>query len=161
MNQRDAVVTTILAVLQERGYEYELNGPTAIADVLTDSDKKSVRDAIFTMFRAGHIDMTADAKEKYADDKALKGYVSGLVNNWIRKAPEFNSGNTYQAKNPGSRQGSSDAQVQEMKKLLKLTSDPHTKATIQAEIDARVAELKPKVEVDISKLPESLRSLVK
>jgi uncharacterized protein YqgV (UPF0045/DUF77 family) len=160
MNQRKATVSTILAVLEERGVTYELNGETPISEVLTDSDKKTIRDAVFAMFRNGQVEMSDEAKVKYQDDTQLKSYVSGLVNNWIRKAPEFNGGTTYQPKNPGSRAGSGDEQIKEMKKLLAATQDPEAKAQIEEAIAARQAELKPKVEVDYSKLPDSLRHLI-
>lgn len=163
MNQRTATVQACLAVLKERGQSYELNGSVNIGDVLTEADRAKIRDVVFTGFKAGKIEMSEESKAKYGDDKALKSYVSGLVNNWIRKAPEFNNGSKYQAKNPGSRAGSSDEQIKEMKKLLNTTTDATIKATIQAEIDARQAELvsASAPQIDVDKLPASLRHLVK
>jgi hypothetical protein len=163
MNQKTATVQACLAVLNERGVKYELNGSVNIGDVLTDADKAKIRDVVFAGFKTGQIEMAEESKAKYGDDKALKSYVSGLVNNWIRKAKEFNNGQAYQAKNPGSRAGSSDEQIKEMKKLLNTTTDPKIKATIQTEIDARQAELvfASAPSIDVSKLPESLRHLVK
>jgi hypothetical protein len=163
MNQRNATVNTILSVLKERGVEYELNGPTPISEVLTETDKKTIREIVFAGFRSGEIDMAADSKEKHQDDKLMKNYVSGLVNNWIRKAPEFNGDVKYESKNKGSRQGSGDEQIKEMKKLLNATTDQTTKSVIQSAINDRLAEIKPSsvVEIDTSKLPESLRHLVK
>ena len=163
MNQRKATVSTILAVLENRGVNYELNGEIAVDEVLTDKDREEVKNTLFAMFRAGQVEMAEDSKEKYADDSKMKGYISGLVNNWIRKAKEFNGGNAYVPKNPGSRQGSGDEQVREMKKLLSQTTDPSKKQLIQAAIDARIAEIKPSqvVTIDASKLPEHLRDLVK
>ena len=50
-----------------------------------------------------------------------------------------------------------------MKKLLSATTDQTTKSVIQSAINDRLAEIKPSsvVEIDTSKLPESLRHLVK
>lgn len=158
MNQRKATCSTIIATLEERGVKYELNGSTPISEVLNDSDKKSIREALFAMFRSGDVEMSDEAKQKYSDDSDLKSYISGLVNNWIRKAPEFNCGGKYVPKNPGSRAGSGDEQIREMKKLLAQTNDPSVKEAVQAAIDARIAELKPTVEVDYSKLPEELKA---
>lgn len=160
MNQRSATCNAILSVLKDRGVDYELSGDTPISEVLTDKDKAQVRDILFTMFRSGHVDYRPDFQSKIDDDTELKKYISGLVNNWIRKAPEFNGGNTYQAKNPGSRAGTGDEQVREMKKLLSVTSDPTAKQAIQKAIDERVAAVKAEkhqVEIDTSKLPEALR----
>lgn len=160
MNQRDATTSTLLAILEERGVSYELDGETPISEVLNSEDKAKARDALFTMFRNEQIDFKD--KSKLADDKYLRDYISGLVNNWIRKAPEFNGGDTYQAKNPGSRQGSQDDMIKEMKKLLSVTTDQEAKEAIQEAIAQRQAEIKPsKVEINVNSLPEHLRHLVK
>ena len=163
MTQKKAVVSIILSTLSARGVNYELGGDVPVNDVLTDADKTTIRDFLFTGFRKGEIEMKADAKAKAHDDSYLKSYVSGLLNNWVRKEKEFNCGNVYKAKNPGSRAGSGDEQIREMKKLLSQVTDAEQKKTIQAAIDARMAEIKPsvKTEIDFSKLPESLRHLAK
>lgn len=159
VNQRSATVNTILAVLSDRGVEYELNGETPVSKVLTDSDKATVREILFTMFRSGEVEYKASFQHKVNDDSELKKYISGLVNNWIRKAKEFNNGQAYQAKNPGSRAGSGDSKVKEMKKLLSVTTDPQARAIIQSAIDSRVAELKAEknqVEIDYESIPAEL-----
>ena len=163
MNQRNATVGTILSVLKERGVDYKLNGEVTMSEVFTDEDKAKVRGILFAGFRKGEIEMATDSKSKYAEDKALNTYITGLINNWVRKAPEFNGGQTYAPKNPGSRAGSGDEQIVEMKKLLSQTSDPTAKATVQAAIDARKAELAQQNApvIDVSKLPENLRHLAK
>jgi hypothetical protein len=164
LSQKSAVIQVTLATLSARGVSYELNGSTPISSVLTDADKSTIRNTLFSMFRKGEIEMKAEAFAKSSDDAYLKNYVSGLLNNWVRKEPEFNCGSKYQAKNPGSRQGSGDQQIREMKKLLSVTSDEKTRSVIQAEIDSRVSELKAAkntVQIDTSKLPESLRHLAK
>lgn len=158
MNQRQATVSTLLAVLEERGVEYELNGETPISEVLTSADKKSTQDALVAMFRSEQIDMNQESKAKYAGDKELRGYVSGLINNWVRKAPEFNGGEKYTAKNPGSRTGSGDEQIKEMRKLLGVTQDSVAKQAIQSAIDARLEELKPETTINLDNLPESLKA---
>lgn len=157
MNQREATVNCILSVLEERGFEYELNGPTPIAEVLDSNDKKNVREILITMFQQGKIDFKDTTK--LSDDKYMKDYVSGLVNNWIRKAPEFNGNAKYAAKNPGSRAGSGDEQIKEMRKLLSTVSDQATKDVIQSHIDARMAEIKPAtVSVNYDAIPADLRA---
>ena len=157
MNQREATVNCILSVLEEKGVEYELNGPTPIAEVLDSNDKKNVREILITMFQQGKIDFKDTTK--LSDDKYMKDYVSGLVNNWIRKAPEFNGNTKYEAKNPGSRAGSGDEQIKEMRKLLSTVSDQATKELIQSHIDARMAEIKPAtVLVNLDAIPADLRA---
>jgi hypothetical protein len=163
MNQRTATCNALIAVLSARGVDYELGGEKIIKDVLTKKDIETVQDVVFAGFRKGEIEMSADSKAKYAEDKELKKYVSGLVNNWIRKAPEFNNDQAYVAKNPGSRAGSQDEQVKNMKALLAQTTDATHRKMIQDALDARIAEIKPtkSVEIDASKLPDSLKHLVK
>lgn len=159
MNQRSAVVSTIISVLSERGVSYEMNGELSISEVLTESDRSKIISIICSGFKAGNIEMSTEARGKYAADAELKKYVVGLVNNWIRKAPEFNSGNTYQAKNPGSRTGSSDPKLKALKTLLSTVSEDQ-KSAVQDAIDARLEELKPKITIDTDLLPEHLRHLV-
>lgn len=158
MNQRQATCNTILAVLSERSVSYELNGQTPINEVLNTDDKKKVRDILFVMFRSGQVDYKETFQDTVADDKGLREYISGLTNNWIRKAPEFNCGGKYEAKNPGSRQGSGDEQIREMKKLLSATTDPEARVLIQSAIDNRTVEITKKVEINLSAIPAELRA---
>ena len=160
-NQRTACVNTILSVLSDNGVNYELNCETPVSSMLTDTMKSQVREILFTAFRNGEVEYKASFQSKVNDDSELKKYISGLVNNWIRKAKEFNNGQAYQAKNPGIRAGSGDSKVKEMKKLLTVTTDPQAKAIIQAAIDERVAELKAEkqdIEIDYNAIPAELRS---
>jgi hypothetical protein len=163
MNQKTAVCNALISVLAERGVTYELNGPTPIKEVLTDKDLATVRATIFAGFRNGEIAMDSESAGKYTDDSAMKTYVSGLVNNWVRKEKTFNAGKTYAAKNPGSRKGSSDDKIKQMKLLLAQTTNPEHRALIQGEIDARLAEIKPSVSVEINAnlIPDSIKHLLK
>lgn len=158
-NQKQATVQTILSVLKESGINYELNGETPVSEVLTDSHKAKIRDILFMGFKNKQISYSEDFQSKVDDDTELKKYVSGLLNNWIRKAPEFNNSQKYQAKNPGSRAGSQDEQIKEMKKLLSITSDPKAKESIQAAINDRLAAIKPtkEVSVNLDVIPAELR----
>jgi len=160
ISQRQATVSVILSVLSERGVDYTLNGEQSIADVLTVTDKEQAVNKLVAGFRSGQVQMSSEASDKYAFDSELKKYVVGLVNNWIRKAPEFNGGNNYQAKNPGSRTGSGDEKLKALRALMSTVNDPTTKATIQIEIDKRIEELKPKIEINADLIPESLRHLL-
>lgn len=167
MNQRTATVQAILSTLSARGCDYELNGQTTISEVLTDNDKKEVRDLLFNQFRSGEISVSETfAETKLNDDSELKKYISGLVNNWIRKAKEFNAGEAYITKNPGSRAGSGDEQMRELKKLLiqvRTSGDTGVIAEVEAAIERRRTEIKPvsvMKPINIDALPENLRHLV-
>lgn len=163
-SQREATVNAILSVLEERGETFELGGNVNVSDVLNAEDKKKVQTILATGFNKGEIAMSDDAKTKYIGNTSeMNKYVSGLINNWVRKFPDFNAGAKYEAKNPGSRAGTGDEQVREMKKLLSATSDETSKTLIQEAIDARLAEIKPvsKVTINVDALPDFLRHLVK
>jgi len=166
MNQKEATISTILSVFEDRGYSYELSGPTAVSEVLTDADKATVRETLFTMFRDGDVSYKPEFQAKVDNDAELKKYISGLLNNWIRKEKTFNSGQSYVAKNPGSRAHSSDEQMKELKKLFTQVSaegDEDTIAQVTAAIEARKAEIKPKAAIkpiNVEVLPEALRHLV-
>ena len=156
MNQKTAVYNTVINVLAENDIEFEEG--MIVSEVLTSDMKKDVNAILFEGFREGTIELNTEY-----DDVKLKTYVSGLTNNWIRKDKRFNDGEIYQAKNPGSRAGSSDPQIKELRKLLKINglTDEHT-TKIQAAITTRLAEIKPAsvVTIDIDKLPEELKHLV-
>ena len=165
MNQKEATVSTILAVLEERGVSYEENGEAIVGDVLTDKDRAQVRDALFTMFRNGDVTYKVEFQAAVDDDSELKKYISGLVNNWIRKYKGFNAGQAYKAKNPGSRAHSRDEQLTELKKLSALCADdPDALADITEAIVARkavIASEKAKdVVINADALPDHLKHLV-
>lgn len=166
LNQKEATVQAILGTLEARGVNYEMGGETTISEVLTDADKATVRATLFDQFRDGSIQYKPDFQEKVDDDAELKKYISGLVNNWIRKHKPFNNGQAYVTKNPGSRAHSSDEQMRELKKLLiqvKAEGDADTISEVEAAIEARKAEIKPAPKskpINIDALPEHLRSLV-
>jgi len=164
MNQKETTVQTVIDVLQSRNVEYVLNGDIPVKEVLTDLDKTQIRTILFNKFRNGEVSYKPEFQDKVDDDQELKKYVSGLLNNWIRKAKEFNSGQTYQTKNPGSR--SSDEQMKELKKLytqVKIEGDTESITMVENAIEIRKSEInqvhhKP-INVDV--LPDTLKHLVK
>jgi hypothetical protein len=121
----------------------------------SEAQKNEVYGAIFKMFKDG-----TTVHSKNPDDAALLKYIPGLVNNWVRKDGRLNGGTKYETKRPGTRSGSGDEMVKEMRKLLTTLRDPEQRDAVQAAIDARLAEIKPKVEINSAALPESLRHLV-
>ena len=161
--QKTAVINTILSTLKSRGVDYELNGETSMNEVLTSDDKAKCRAILLEGFMSGDIEMSDQAREKYNDESSMKTYVSGVLNNWIKKHPPFNNGQKYVPVNKGSRAGSGDEQIRELRKLLKLTNDPQATAEINQAIQDRLAEIKPSavVEINVDALPEHLKHLAK
>ena len=123
---------------------------------LDKADLQKVYSEVYSMFESG---MTIHGKSP--DSAALKKYIPGLVNNWLRKDKRLNGGMKYEAKNPGSRTGSGDATLKAMRQLLAATTDSAAKEQIQEQIDLRIEALKPKTEIDVDALPASLRQFVK
>jgi hypothetical protein len=158
ISQKDAVTQVVMSVVPN----YELGGEVVLSDIITSEQKNTMKEKLVAGFRSGQVQMSAEASDKYAFDSELKKYVSGLLDNWIRKNPQFNNGQSYTTKNPGSRSGSGDAQIKALKALLKTVTDAETKTQVQQAIDARLAEIKPeaKVEINVDALPEHLRHLV-
>lgn len=158
MNQKEAVYQAICNVL---GVQLG-NAPEGTAVTLTSEQRASVNNILFEGFRGGHIAYDAEFAAKVADDKALRSYVSGLQSNWLRKDKRLNGNVKYEAKNPGSRTGSGDVVLKNMRLLLSTITDEADRKEIQAEIDARVAALKPTAPtLDVSSLPEHLRKFAK
>jgi hypothetical protein len=153
MTQGEAVFQAVLAVF---GNEGKLDGAVPETKTWSEETKQKVHAIVFAAFKSGAVAKNSGGN----DDASLLKYVPGLVNNWVRKDSRLNGGVKYIPKNPGSRTGTQDESIRAMKTLLSLTTDPEAKLAIQAEIDKRVAALKPKVEIKVDALPESLRHLV-
>ena len=123
----------------------------------TSEQKERVHDMVLQMFLTGIV----DKKSGGSDEAALRKYIPGLVNNWVRKDLRLNGGSKYEPKNPGSRTSSGDETLKNLKLMLTMVTDPDARVAVQQEIDKRIAELKPTATVDVSKIPEHLRKFVK
>lgn len=144
MNQKDAVHAAVTNVC----------GSVEGAYTPSKEQRAQINLILFEGFRAGTIEI---AEEK--SDSDLKGYVSGLQSNWLRKDKRLNGGVAYTAKNPGSRAGSSDPQLKAMRALISTLTTEEEKAEVQGYIDARVSEIaatKQAKTVDFSALPADL-----
>ena len=152
MKQVDAVyqgVRNVVGSSFEDGLDY---GPVFAKG----TDNRAVLHQMITEgFRSGAIELSRSYTEP-----EMKNYVSGLISNWLRKDTRLNGGSKYQAKNPGSRAGCGDVQLRELRKLRTVVTDTAIIAEIDQHIAKRTSELNTVV-IDASKLPESLRHLVK
>ena len=152
MNQRESVYSAVVAVKGNVSGKVEL----------TTEERARVVGLVCEAFDAGEVTFkeTDANKNKLADEKELRKYVVGLVNNWLRKDPNLNGGEKYEAKNPGTR--SSDAQLKNLNLLLKATTDETKQQKIQSFIDKRKQELvKTKaVEIDMDLIPEELKEIL-
>jgi len=152
--QKEAVHSAVTSVLSEAGVS--VNEGDNFATHLTRELRAQVTNILVEGFNSGSIALD----KSFASESDLRTYCSGLTSNWLRKDTRLNGGMKYEAKNPGSRVGSSDVQLKAMRALLSTKSDPSEQAEIQSFIDARVAEIKvsrkPAKSIDFSALPAEL-----
>jgi hypothetical protein len=139
MKQNDAVFASVCSVLGASSFE------TAVS--LSKDESAKVVEMVTEGIIGGEVDFSDEAKTKYNTRELVRKYVVGMVNNHLRKDKRLNGGVKYEAKNPGSRAGAGDEQLKNLKLLLKMVPD-EAKPEIQAEIDKRIEELKPKVEIN-------------
>ena len=144
MNQKEATYQAICNVTGHTG-----DGVL----VISKEQRAQVNMILFEGFRAGTIQL-----DREFSDAELKGYVSGLQSNWIRKDGRLNGGVKYAAKNPGSRAGSGDPALKALRALMSTLTTDADKSEVQGYIDARIAEItvaKQEV-IDYSALPADL-----
>lgn len=158
MSQKEAVFSAVTSVLNENNIT--VSEGTDVSTLMTRELRSQVNQVLFEGFRKGSVEL-----DREYSDTDLKGYVSGLQSNWLRKDKRLNGGLKYTAKNPGSRIGSSDPQLKAMRALLTTVSTDADRAEVQSAIDARVGEIQAlkvkKVTIDASVLPAALQSFVK
>jgi hypothetical protein len=152
MNQREATYNAVQSI-----HAFD-DGDTII---LTKDEKAQVVAILCAAFEAHEVTLSEKACNKYlGNPQALKGYVGGLVNNWTRKDPRMNGNTKYQAKNPGSRAGSGDSVVKNLKLLRSTMTDEAKVAKVDEAIEARQAEIKATkakdVEIDFSVIDPDL-----
>jgi len=149
MKQKDAVYTAVINLMGK------------IDGVYTPSkeQRSTLIEVIVTGIKSGDIEFGKTDQT----DVQIRAYSSGLLSNWLKKDVRLNGGTKHVVKNPGSRAGSKDPQIVEMRKLraLMVGAGKDVSAIDQA-IAKRVGELKPKTTVTINAelLPESLRDLM-
>lgn len=146
MTQKEAVFQAVCNVTGHKG-----EGQVTISK----EQRAQVNMILFEGFRNGTIEL-----DREYSDSDLKSYVSGLQSNWLRKDKRLNGGVKYEAKNPGSRAGSTDPSLKAMRALINQPGlSDEDKAEIQSHIDAKVAEInatKVAKTVDFSALPADL-----
>lgn len=150
-SQRSAVYVSVCQVLNVT----DINELTT----LSKEQRKEVIELVTTSISIFETEFSESARAKYDTFDKIKGYVNGMVSNWLRKDVRLNGGDKYETKNPGSRAGGGDEILKNLKALKStLTDDIHIQA-VEGEISKRQAELSKKkiVEVDLSKIPDELR----
>lgn len=146
MNQKEAVFQAVTGM-------FELSGEGPVE--LNREQKAEVISVLVSGFETRKISYAGEVPT----GKDLRNYCSGLLNNWLRKDSRLNGGVKHVPKNPGSRRGSSDPQLQALRKLQSVQTDANKIAEIQSYIDRRLAEIAPKPEpINVDALPADLRA---
>lgn len=142
MKQREAVFNAVTNVMGTQDEAYQ---PTK-------EQRAQIIDIVAEGLHNGSVDFSDEAKAKYDTFDKVRGYTSGMVSNWLRKDTRLNGGETYKPKNPGSRTGSQDEEVKNLKLLLKSGQlDSEGEKIVQARLDERIKEIKAaKAQVDIN-----------
>lgn len=155
MKQNDAVFQAVCQVLGQTNFDQ--------AVILTTDQRKQVIEIVSKGICEKKVDFSTEASEKYSTFDKVKTYTSGMVSNHLRKDKRLNGNTKYEAKNPGSRTGQGDEMLKNLKALRSQLTDPQHIQAVDEKIAERTNELsKTKtVTIDIDKLPEELRHLVK
>jgi len=165
LSQHSAVVNATKTWFGER-----FRDGVDVKDYATKEDKRAIALAVAEGMLSGEVELSAEAKAKYGSsiETLVSKYVVGMVTNWFNKSKELNGGAKYEAKNPGSRAGSSDDQIKQMKllrKQLETLGNADGVAQVDAAIAVRLAEIgiakaaETKVTINADILPESIRGL--
>lgn len=166
IGQKQAVIDAVSSVL---GSNFT-SGNTDVRSTITSEQLDEVRDIVFNGITNGLVNYSKDL----ADDKAVRRYVNGMIDNHFRKATELNGGNKYVAPASSAR-GARDGQLSTLKKLLKTFeegTEQHNQvlaaienrtaflATERASAKATRARASKASEIDMSVLPMELQNLI-
>ncbi len=163
LSQHAAVVQVTKAHFGERFIE---GGD--VKEYATKADKQAIASKIAELMLEGAVELGDAAKAKYGESAEVltSKYVVGMVTNWFNKSKDLNGGVKYETKNPGSRAGSGDPQIKEMRTLrkhLEQLGNADGIARVDEAIAQRLAEIgatkTSTVEINTENLPEYLRDL--
>lgn len=158
MKQVEAVVNAVCEIRNAKSFDEAVK--------LTKEEKAQVVEIVARGLMSGDVDFSQQARDKYDTYEKVKGYASGMVDNHVRKCLLLNGGQKYETKNPGSRAGSGDEVIKNLRALKSHPGlDAEQIAKIDEEIKKRISEIaatkKKQVVVDLDKIPEELREFLK
>ena len=150
ISQKQAVIKATLNVLQERGYSYELGKSKPVSIILTNQDRAKIKDVLIEMFDNKDVEDGKGLK-----GKKLKSYVSGLMNNWYRKAKEFNQNKIYAAGDPDNKiHNSYRRNMLEILELSNIGSDEYEKVLVSIkDFEEKVHKREVQGQLDTSSQP--------
>lgn len=160
VNQKEGVYGAVVAFCEENGIQFD----DGMKFEPTKEQRATIVEMVAQAMNAGEIDLSTEARAKYADFDKLKSYCNGLVSNWLRKDLRLNGNTPHEIKNPGSRAGAGDQVIKELKKLKSTLTSADELAAVDAEIQKRLASVQAakakSIEINADLIPEELRHLV-
>ena len=162
MSQHQSVVFFTKQVLGNR-----FESGKDVKEYGTKDDKRKVAELVADGMLRNEIELSPEARSKHTGtrDGLISKYVMGMVTNWWNKSKELNGGEKYESKNPGSRTGSGDAILKELRELRKhLVAVGNESGVVKVDqaISDRMVEISPKPkEINSDLIPEHLRDLLK
>lgn len=155
-NQKEGVFSVVCQVVGQDSFDGAVE--------LTKDQRSEVIELVTQGLLKGEIEMKDEARAKHDTEAKMRTYTNGLVSNWLRKDLRLNGGEKYEIKNKGSRAGSGDKVIKELKKLRSTLTDEAQIAAVNAEIDKRMAVIKAEkaksIEIDTSLIPEDLLDMI-
>jgi len=156
LNQKSAVFNAVCAVTGLESFDLTVE--------LSKEDRAQVIEIVATGFSNHEVELSEGARLKYNTESKLKTYCNGLVSNWLRKDKRLNGNVQHTIKNPGSRAGSGDAVIRELKKFKSTLTEVDQIAACDTEIEKRMLTIKAEkakdVEIDMSLIPQDLQDLL-
>ena len=156
LKQKTAVFNATCSVLEQSSFDDIVE--------LSKEQRASVISIVTAGFQAGEVELSDAAQAKFDTEAKVKTYTNGLVSNWLRKDKRLNGNVQHTVKNPGSRAGSGDPVIRELKKLRSTFTETAQIAAVNAEIESRMATIQAEkaknVEIDMSLIPDDLKELL-
>ena len=157
--QKESCYAAVKSFLEEKGIPHD-DGQEVVLDK---DDRKTGMEMIAVAAMNGEMQFKDNSRVKYDTIEKMRTYVNGLLSNWLRKDTRLNGGNKYATKNPGSRAGQGDEVIKNLKALKTTLTEAEHIAAVDAEIQKRFEEIRSaktkQVQIDVTKLPESVRNL--
>jgi predicted transcriptional regulator len=163
ISQKQAVINEVQAIL---GSSFDPSLP--VKDQLTKDQISTIKENVAQGISNGTVAFSK-SNTPYAD---IKKYVSGMVSNHFRKAPELNGNNKYSPTSTG--RGSRDPQIVALNKLLgtltegsedyhQVLSEIASRKTVvtaeKAELAKTARAQKELANIDVDALPEGFKDL--
>ena len=124
---------------------------------LTKPEFAQVSEIVASEILNGEVTFSDEARVKYDTAEKVLAYTRGMVNNWLRKAPELNGGHKYEPSFKKGPQG--DSELKALKALAAQFPDNEEVKQAIADKEATLAE-KKKPTIDPNLIPAHLRHLV-